>query len=89
MLFLAAAAVFFGAVLIPFCRSVPRHNTLLRRLLHYLFDLEESVTETLATRFETVCQREKLAFVFKFGRLDSSGFLNSICSLDVLGLCTC
>lgn len=91
MLFLAAAAVLFGAVLILFCSSLHKESEL-HRCPTYLFDFEKSVTWILAMNIlkPLLMVIEKFGFFFpKFRRLESSGFLNSICCPDVLGLHAC
>lgn len=95
MLFLAAAAVLFGAVLIPFGSSVHKENEFHRHPT-YLFGFEKSVRWMLARRLlkSILTCIEKyfvllIFFFFKFRRLESSGFSNSMCPPDVLGLRAC
>lgn len=67
MLFLAAAAVLFRAVLIPFCRSVNEKKKENRATptLHFLFDFEKSLLWTLALNI----LKSLLTFIEKFGFL--------------------
>lgn len=80
MLFLAAAAVLFGAVLIPFGSSVHKENEFHRRPT-YLFGFEKSVRWMLARRLLksilTCIEKYFVLLIFFFSSLEDWNLLVS------------
>lgn len=98
MLFLAAAAVLFGADPIPFCKSVHKENEVHRHSTTFWILGSQNmgpgnaylkVASQVHGKVWGFCFFVFFVFYFKLRSLESSGFSKSICSPDVLGLQSC